>query len=355
MTSPPFKKLKPWHLMLKHRGLEEVTLQPGNFLSDREIKDKYKHTYLDPKQFARLGKEGRTIEKSTLFWYPAGVYDNYPTELYGGEKREIAGVYLQGVIRREVQDEAFAALEQMKWAEPKRPETKTAVGRQKGNKVEPKELTIGVTHPRNKPNDLMPSVDTRKNADHLRHLIPLWKEVAGCFQKVLPAYSRLQNSPGYVSLQDPDAPAQPLPDYGGIPRELRNWLGPENGDAMFSTLTLLRSCPASVHKDRNANKDQHNFACLTSLGDKDKKGKLKFSGGRFCLIEYGLEIPILPGDLFIGQTTREWHYNTTPVTGVKYSMIGYYQPRLAKPDKDRSRLEPPKEEHGLGAVGGDPL
>jgi hypothetical protein len=111
----------------------------------------------------------------------------------------------------------------------------------------------------------------------------------------------------------------------------------------FSTVTLLQSCPASVHKDRNATKHQHNFACLTSLGEKDEKGKPKFSGGRFCLIEYGLEIPILPGDLFIGQTTREWHYNTTPVKGLKYSMIGYYQPRNANPTKDRSRLESNEE------------
>jgi hypothetical protein len=119
MTSPPFKNLKPWHLMLKKGELDQITLEPGSFLSDREIKDKYKHTYLDKKQSARLGKEGRTIKKSTLFWYPAGAYDKYPTELYGGGQREIAGVYLQGVIRQEVQGEAFAALEQMKWDEPK--------------------------------------------------------------------------------------------------------------------------------------------------------------------------------------------------------------------------------------------
>jgi hypothetical protein len=214
----------------------------------------------------------------------------------------------------------------------KRPETKAAVERQKGNKVEPKELTIGVTHPRNKPKDLMPSVGTRKNAEHLRNLIPLWREIAGCFQKVLPAYFRIQNAPG--------AKAGPEPAHGGLPDYLRNWLGPENSDSIFSTLTLLRSCPASIHKDRNANKDQHNFACLTSLDS-------GFSGGRFCLIEYGIGVPIQPGDLFIGQTTREWHYNTTPVSGKKYSMIGYFHPRLVNPHRDHSRLDtnkPPKDE-----------
>jgi hypothetical protein len=318
--------------MIQRGELAEVELKPGKFLSCEALRDTWKHTYLDdvdPEQAARLRKEGQTIEKDTLFWYPPKPK----------EERVVAGIYLKQVIKQSAQDEALKALKQMFWSGLKRPETRTAKKRQAESLIAPRELTIGVTHPQNQPRKLMPSVDTRKNAPHLLHLIPLWKEIAWCFQKVLPAYFRLQNSPGYVSLQNPDAPAQPLPDYGGIPHELRNWLGPANSDSIFSTVTLLQSCPASVHKDRNANKHQHNFACLTSLGDKDNKGKPKFSGGRFCLIEYGLEIPILPGDLFIGQTTREWHYNTTPVEGLKYSVIGYYQPRNANPNKDRSRLE----------------
>lgn len=254
----PFKLLKPWRWMLEHNELAEETLVAGSFLSNEDLRDKYKHTYLDEKQAARLQKEGRTkegrtIEKSTLFWYPAGVYNEYPTELYGREQREIAGVYLQGVIRQEIQDEALAAMKQMSWSGLKRPETKTAKERQAESLVAPRELTIGVTHPQNQPEKLMPSVDTRKNVPHLLHLIPLWKEIARCYQKVLPAYFRLQNSPGYVSLQDPRTPAQPLPDYGGIPRELRNWLGPANSDSIFSTVTLLQSCPASVHKDNHRN------------------------------------------------------------------------------------------------------
>jgi hypothetical protein len=214
--TPSLRKLMPWHWMLEHNELAEETLVAGSFLSNEDLRDKYKHTYLDEKQAARLQKEGRTIEKSTLFWYPAGVYNEYPTELYGREQREIAGVYLQGVITQEIQDEAFAALEQMKWDKPKRPETKTAVERQKGNAVEPKELTIGVTHPRNKPKDLMPSVDTRKNAEHLCHLIPLWREIGGCFQKVLPAYFRLQNSPGYVQ---PTGPEDSSAAFAGLRRD----------------------------------------------------------------------------------------------------------------------------------------
>jgi hypothetical protein len=330
----PTRNLLPAWYLVREKQMDKVVLKPGSFLSQEDLKQKFKHKYLDevdPKQAARLKREGRTLEKDTVLYYPTGIYGS--TE----KKPVVAGVYLKQVIKQSAQDEALNALDQqMRWSGLKRPETRTAKERQVGNAVTPRELTIGVTHPRNKPKKLMPSVDTRKNAEHLVHLIPLWREIAHCYQKVLPSYFRIQN--------DPNAKMDPaLKDdsqyFGGIPRELRQWLGPVNSDSIFSTLTLLRSCPASIHIDGNAKPWQDNFACLTSLGEKDEEGKPKFSGGRFCLIEYGLEIPILPGDLFIGQTTREWHYNTTPVTGVKYSVIGYYQPRLAKPDKDRSRLE----------------
>jgi hypothetical protein len=62
MTSPPCKKLKPWHPMLKSGELEEVTLQPVSFLSDNEIKDKYKY-YPHPE---RLTTE---ISESTSLWH----------------------------------------------------------------------------------------------------------------------------------------------------------------------------------------------------------------------------------------------------------------------------------------------
>lgn len=337
MTSPPFKKLKPWHLMLKRGELKEVTLQPGSFLSDSEIKDKYNHKYYPYPE--RLTTE---ISESTILWYEKGAHkecpqyvneegeiEEYPHVLYGGEEREIAGIFLKNVIPQDVQDKAFAALEKMKWHGPSREETKTAVARQRG-KIDPKELTIGVVRPRHKA-VVMPSRDTKKNHEQLLSLVPLWEIIAACFSRVLPNYFGLHNSPR--------THAGPLPDFGGIPDYLRQWFMPVNATTPFSTVTLLRSCPASIHKDRNARKDQHNFACLTSLGS-------DFKGGRFCLIEYGMKVPVRPGDLFIAQTTREWHYNVDPVIGVKYSIICYYQRRLANPKLQRE---------GLGAAGGDSL
>src|ERR1700682_3845968 len=51
-----------------------------------------------------------------------------------------------------------------------------------------------------------------------------------------------------------------LPAYGGIPADLRILL------TVFSTITTLKSCPASIHKDGgNARKDQKSFTCLTTV------------------------------------------------------------------------------------------
>jgi hypothetical protein len=83
----------------------------------------------------------------------------------------------------------------------------------------------------------------------------------------------------------------------------------------------------AVHKDGgNARKDQTSFTCLTTVRDEDFKG-----GGEFCFPEYGLLIPVKPGDILIGQTTREWHYNISSVQGTKYSMVAYYRRNLANP------------------------
>ena len=117
------------------------------------------------------------------------------------------------------------------------------------------------------------------------------------------------------------------PEFGGIQQELRHFV------TSFSNVTLLRSCPAAIHKDQgNARKNQTSFTCLTSVGRRDKKGEVVFSGGTFCLIEYGIKIPVRPGDILIAQTTREWHCNVKPVKGVKYSIVCYYRRRLADPN-----------------------
>jgi hypothetical protein len=120
-------------------------------------------------------------------------------------------------------------------------------------------------------------------------------------------------------------------DYGGISEQFRLLL------TAFSVATLLKSCPAAIHKDSgNARKDQTSFGCLTSIGDGE------FAGGEFCLLEYGLRIPVQPGDLLIAQTGREWHTNLTPVRGTKYSIVTYYRKGTGNPTKeDNTKLEKP--------------
>ncbi len=86
----------------------------------------------------------------------------------------------------------------------------------------------------------------------------------------------------------------------------------------FSTATLLKSAPTAVHKD-SANADA-GLTCLTTLG--------KFTGGSLLFPQFGLELPVQPGDLIIAATHRHWHCNVRKRVGTRYSVITYYRERL---------------------------
>lgn len=89
-------------------------------------------------------------------------------------------------------------------------------------------------------------------------------------------------------------------------------------NACFSTATLLKSAPSKLHKDsKNADAG---LTCLTTLG--------KFTGGSLLFPQYGIEIPVQPGDLIIAATHREWHCNVRKRVGTRYSLITYYRERL---------------------------
>jgi hypothetical protein len=90
-----------------------------------------------------------------------------------------------------------------------------------------------------------------------------------------------------------------------------------------STVTMLRNCPAALHTDPNGSK--LGLACMTSIRGEE------YSGGAFCLLEYGIQIPVQPGDLLIAATAREWHCNLTPVQGEKYSLVCYYRTGVDNP------------------------
>jgi hypothetical protein len=86
----------------------------------------------------------------------------------------------------------------------------------------------------------------------------------------------------------------------------------------FSTITCLRNAPTSLHVDsKNADAG---MTVLTTAGD--------YSGGEFCFPQYGVSIPIQPGDVLIAATHREWHCNFKQVHGMRYSIIGYFREGL---------------------------
>jgi hypothetical protein len=73
-----------------------------------------------------------------------------------------------------------------------------------------------------------------------------------------------------------------------------------------------------VHKD-SANADA-GPTCLTTLG--------KFTGGLLLFPQFGLELPVQPGDLIIAATHRHWHCNIRKRVGTRYSLITHYRERL---------------------------
>lgn len=331
-----WQNVLPYHEM---PDLEHVTLTPGRgdflSLSDPKIKKEWNHKYY-------RGNIPLTITKNTIFWYPKGHYDMHPPDGFPDDYyqifppdpfappehkgKEIAGIFLKGVLDSNRQQLAWQNLEQLDWGAPSRKETKSAVNEkvQVDNSVTPRELSIGWSRfaLAKKPGQekgehhIGLTKQTWANKDRLDGIGALVQQMDHVFHKVLPFYGTLQNQ------REHDPEERKIlddPEWVNSGNYVREWL------TSFSATTLLRSCPASIHKDRNANLGQTNFACLTSVGE-------NFSGGPFCLIQHGIKIPIKPGDLFIGQTTREWHCNVDlPVVGTKYSIICYYHPRAAKP------------------------
>jgi hypothetical protein len=289
---------KHWKLLVKSGAIDQIVLQPGSFLGEKELKALNHRYYPAPEVIPT------TITRDTLFWYP---------------DKTVAAVYLKNRIGQTAQDEALAGFREFVWTPPTtRGETRTAVERQQGN-VAPGELLFGHldrgTHEQTRV--------TREQFPAFLKLARILKEMNDIFSRTLPREFGQQNRP------KPEAEkwkeyfdiGLKKPEYGGIPMEFRMLL------TAFSTTTLLKSCPASLHKDGgNARLDQTSFTCLTTVRESDFVG-----GGVFCFLEYGLKIPVGPGDILIGQTHKEWHLNLTPVQGTKYSMVVYYRRNMANP------------------------
>jgi hypothetical protein len=223
----------------------------------------------------------------------------------------------------------------MNWEPPGRNETKTAIAQQQGQQVDPGELLYGFTNNKR----IEQSGPIKNMPQEFIQLTKLLKEMDACFSRTLPVYFGDQNksfSPQRRgaerrrkkakgegnqfggTLERYRLPGKPLAHYVLPKEDAILWTS-------FADITLLHSCPAAIHLDHNGRvKDQHSFTVMTSVGQ-------GFSGGTFCLIEYGYKIPVKPGDLLIAQTTREWHTNISPVQGEKFSVVAYSRKQLSNP------------------------
>jgi hypothetical protein len=292
---------KNWRQLVREGKLAEMVLTPGSFISDKDIRKlKLQNTYYpDPEAITK------TIKRDTLFWYPG--------------KKKIAGIYLKQRIPKELQRMAFEGLDEMEWEPPTRTETRPATDRQRSIGGLPAgELLFGHTAR----GSIEKTLESRSMWKQFAKLGKLLGEMNNIFSRTIPTYYSQQNQilslEKRVKERDERKGRKPGTEFGGTPEELRIPL------SVFTTATLLRSCPAAIHKDNNARKDQTSFSCLTTVGR-------NFKGGSFCFLEYGLRVPVRPGDILIGQTTKEWHCNLTPVEGKKYSIVAYYFKEIANP------------------------
>jgi hypothetical protein len=138
---------------------------------------------------------------------------------------------------------------------------------------------------------------TRQQWDKYKELIPLINSMDRWFYRYLPDDWKATNARG------------PLRSH----QYLR-----ATAVSSFSTMTLLKSAPTSVHRDSN-NADA-GLTCLTTFGE--------FDGGDLLFPQYGMKVIVQPGDLIIAATHREWHCNVRPLTGKRYSLIGYFREGL---------------------------
>jgi hypothetical protein len=258
---------------IKHRSkLKERKLV--SVMSEKDLKA-LKLRYIPNSDLHEYVKDD--LKESTIAW---------------GADNSLLLLYLKGHIGLAVRNDAQKGLDRMVFPDPTRAETQGATNfntRVGTAAVRAGELLFGfmdwghirMTNP------------TREQEAQYSEVKPLLHKLNALFAKVLPSEFAKQNR--------------------DIPESFRQF-----GTA-FSTTTFLKSAPASVHKDSG---NGLSLTCMTTVG-KDS------TGGEFCLLEYGLKIPVRPGDVLIAATCREWHVNLTPVKGTKYSIVCYFRGGLA--------------------------
>lgn len=92
------------------------------------------------------------------------------------------------------------------------------------------------------------------------------------------------------------------------------------GVTSLSTITALKNAPTSIHVDSKNGGD--GMSVLSTAGN--------YKGGEFMFPQYGVVIPIQPGDVLIAATNREFHCNFKKVEGLRYSIVAYFREGLRK-------------------------
>jgi hypothetical protein len=260
-----------WRSRLAERRLEPIH-------DEARIKALQNAYILDPEPYVR-----EILTESTLCWYP----DN-----------SVMLLYLKDYIPIRARNHAKEGLDAMIFEDPTRAETQNATtfNARLGTTVTVAgELQFGFADR----GWIRMTSPTREQAAQYEKVAPLMRKMNALFARTLPKNFAEQNRL--------------------IPADFRQF-----GTA-FSNATILKSCPSAIHRDAgNATKADLSLTSLTTVGNKKE-----YTGGEFCLIEYGLKIPVSPGDVLIATTAREWHCNLTPVRGRKYSVICYYRRGLA--------------------------
>ncbi|MGB9232852.1 MAG: hypothetical protein WCC04_00410 [Terriglobales bacterium] len=260
---------------IKHRSkLEERKLV--SVISEEDLKA-LKLRYIPVSDLDKYVREELT--ESTIAW---------------SRNNTVMLVYLKDYIRLAMRNDAQKGLDRMVFPDPTRAETEGASdfnARLEPAAARAGELLFGFMDW----GHIRMANPSREQEAQYSELKPLLRKLNTLFARVLPAQFAEQNR--------------------DIPTDFRQF-----GTA-FSTTTILKSAPASVHKDSG---NGLSLTCMTTVGQES-------SGGEFCLLEYGLRIPVRPGDVLIAATCREWHVNLTPVRGTKYSIICYFRRGLTSP------------------------
>lgn len=287
-----------WQWLIQTGQVKEYALSPTPGLTDAQmVKQKNTHP--------PVSCVTQTVTQSAIGWGKKGKgHKDGFMFLFLKNEIPMVGEFLTQAVR----DEALKGLQAMEFKncdESRRPELRDAnnFNRSQGNPnpVPAGELNFGfgnqgrLLYKFNPANQAKmkrrKAVATANQYGPFEHLLPLLVAMDGLFARALPFKFQLQNR--------------------RIPAVFR-----QAGITAFSTVTLLRSAPSALHVDEG---NGNTLTCLTSVAPGE------YSGGRFCFVQYGVEIPVKPGDLLIATTPRDWHCNLTPVVGEKYSVIGYFR------------------------------